>query len=204
MSEIIRDIKQGDPEWHQLRLASIGGTSISVIKPSGNPRRALLDIFVGEYLTQVPAENKKFKYADRGNHYEDAARKCFSLTYHVDVEQVAMVKDGPHKHYSPDDLIGDDELAEYKVRLPSVFVRATQERYFPTPVKYQIQWGLAITRRKRCYYVQYCPEFDNIGFNPLIVEIIERDEDLIRDLQSSATVFINDMKKLADKIKQRR
>lgn len=204
MPDIIRDIKQGTDEWLKLRVASIGGTAISAIKPAGNPRAALLDVFVGEYLTGVPAENKKFKYADRGNQYEDAARKCFAATYGLEVEQVAMIKDGPHKHFSPDDLVDDDALAEYKVRLPSVFVRATQERYFPTPIKYQIQWGLHITERERCYYVQYCPEFDDVGdLDPLIVEIIYRDEPLIKDLRSSAAVFISDMHKMADKIRKR-
>lgn len=201
--EIIRDIPQGSKEWLDLRLASIGGTAIGTIHPAGNPRKQLLNIFVGEYLTGVPAENKKFKYFERGNKYEDDARKCFAATYGVITEQVTIVKRGPHQHYSPDDLIDDDEIAEYKVRLPSVFITATQEHHLPTTVKYQIQWGLHTTKRKRCYYVQYCPEFDWIGLNPLIVEIIERDETMIRDLRSSAEVFIADMLKMAERIKSR-
>lgn len=203
MPEIIRGIPQGTDEWKQLRVASIGGTSIGVIQPSGTPRKNLLYMYVGEFLTGVVAENKKFKFADRGNQYEDSARKCFSLTYGVDVEQVSIVRNGAHKHYSPDDLIGDDEFVEYKIRLPSVFIQALQKRHYPTNVKYQIQWGLHTTERKRCYYVQYCPEFDAVGLNPLIVEIIERDEPLIKDLRASADVFISDMLKMADKIMNR-
>lgn len=204
MPDIIRDIEQGSPAWHQLRCASIGGTAIGVIQPAGTPRREFLKVFAGELLTGVPAENKKFKFADRGNKYEDDARQCFSLEYGIETEQVAMIKDGPHKHHSPDDIVvGEDSFVEYKVRLPSVFVGAIEKRHYPTGVKYQNQWGLCVSKFKRCFYVQYCPEFAEAGLNPLIVEIIGRDEPMIKDLRSSADVFISDAMKLAERIKNR-
>ena len=203
MPEIIRDIEQGSDKWLKLRCASIGGTSICKIAPNGKQRNDLLRVFVGEFLTGKPAENKGFQFAERGIEHEDGARQDYALTHGVEVEQVAMVRLDEHKHTSPDGLVGDDGMIEIKTRIPSVFVTAIIDGNKPINVVRQIQWGLYICDRQWCEYLQWCPEFAEVGLNPMIIERIERDEAMIRDLRSSAEVFIADMLKMAKRIKSR-
>lgn len=204
MPEIIKDCEQGSEQWFKYRIASIGGTAIGKIAPNGKQRNDLLRVFVGEFLTGVPADNITFKYADRGTNNEGDARSEYGLSHHIDVEQVAIVRQSRHKHTSPDGLVGTDGMIEIKTRIPSIFVSAIEDGNFPINTKRQIQWGLYICEREWCDYIQFCPEFNEVGLNPLIVERVGRDEKMIKDLRSSADVFISDMLKLADKIKNRR
>jgi hypothetical protein len=203
MPEIIKDCEQGSDEWLTLRCASIGGTAIGKIAPNGKQRHDLLRVFVGELLTGQPAENKGFQFAERGHEFEDKARSDYILTHGSEVEQVAMVRLDHHKHTSPDGLVGNDGMVEIKTRIPSVFVSAIEDGNRPINVARQIQWGLYVCEREWCDYIQYCPEFAEAGLNPMIVERITRDDKLIKDLRSSADVFISDMLKMADKIKNR-
>jgi len=203
MPEIIVDCEQGSDRWRELRCASIGGTAIGKIAPNGKQCNDLLRAFVGEYLTGVPAENKGFQFLERGHEFEDTARQDYALTSGAEVQQVALVRLDNHKHTSPDGLVGTDGMIEIKTRIPSVFVTAIEDGNKPINVTRQVQWGLYVSGRQWCDYIQYCPEFAEVGLNPTIIERIERDENMIKDLRSSADVFISDMLKMAEKIKGR-
>ena len=143
MSEIYTEIPQGSKEWFDLRLGSIGGSGISTVVSSGSGRRQYMLKRASEIITGVRAEDFKFKYADRGHEFEPAARDLYSFRYGVNVDQVALIKDGPYKHHSPDGLVGDDGMIEIKVRLPHVFLEITEDnKPMSTSDRMQVQWGL--------------------------------------------------------------
>jgi len=196
--EIIKDIEQNSEEWFQLRLGSIGGSSIAkaVAKGQGKSRKDLLYKLAGEILTGVPAPSFKFQHADRGHEHEDDARGAYEFNHGVVVEQVSMIKNGHRKHCSPDGLVGDDGMVEIKTRIPSVFIEAMESGKIPTSDKRQMQWSLSRSERRYCDYVQYCPEMKK---NKLLVIRIARDEKLIKELEEGADSFLHDLDSLVAK-----
>lgn len=200
MNEIYADIQQGTPEWFALRLGSIGGTGITTAVSNGSGRKKYMYALASEIITGVKVEDFKFKHADRGHIYEPPARELFEFRYGVKVQQVALIKDGPHMHHSPDGLFGDDDMIEIKVRLPHVFLEIIEDNpAMSTSDRRQVQWGFAKWKRKRCHYIQYCPEYENAGLDPMIVKTITPDWDEIRTLERGAKEFIEEMTELIER-----
>lgn len=194
MSEIYADIQQGTPEWFSLRLGSIGGSGITTAVSNGKGRKEYMRKLASEIITGVKVDDVKFKYADRGHEFEPVARRLYCLRYGADVQEVALIKDGPHMHHSPDGLVGDDGIIEIKVRLPHVFIGITEDNTPPkTSDRRQMQWGLAKWKRKWTDYIQYCPEYDAVGLDPMVVQRVTCDWDEIRTLERGANDFIEEM-----------
>ena len=188
--EIIRDIPQGSDEWFALRIGSLGGSSISkaVAKGEGKTRKQLLYDMVGEILANQKKEHFKSKPMEDGITFEDDARNLYVFKKDCEVDQISMFKDGPHKHYSPDGVIGDTGLLEIKCVIPSTYVEAKITGVVPTDYRRQIQWGLAVSEMEWCDYVVYCP-----AIGELIIQRLVRDEKEIQILKAGADDFITDM-----------
>jgi hypothetical protein len=203
--EIIETCEQGSEDWHKLRLASIGGSSISKITAKGGKQRTSeLYSLAGELLTGLKADHFKFQHADRGHDFEGECRDFYSFTTGIETKQVALVRpEGvKYRHCSPDHLVGDDGMGEIKVRIPSVFVEAGTKGLYPITVRKQIQWSLWICEREWCDYIQYCPEMALQGINPLIVDRKYRDEEMIKELVEGADKFIEEMLVMVERMKK--
>ena len=103
-----------------------------------------------------------------------------------------------HKHYSPDGLVRDDGMIEIKSVIPSVQVETILSGKVPAAYRKQIQWGLHICQRKWCDFVSYSPL---IACQPIFIIRVERDEELIKELDEGADKFIDEMLELVEKIK---
>lgn len=201
--KFIFSTEQGSDEWKQLRLHSVGGTAIGKITPKGKQRSDLINIFVGEMVTGIPYEGKSFTHAERGIEFEPVARSAYEFRRDVSVEHISIIKLGDYMHVSPDGFVGSDGIIEIKTRLPHIFVGAIKSGHLPKATMQQIQWGLFISDRDWCDYIQFCPEFEEKGFDPLIVERIERDGAMIAEMKRAADEFINDVKQLYEVVKSR-
>jgi len=200
--EIIDTIDQLSPEWNALRIGSIGGSSISDVvaqerdstKKSGKTgvRKKLLYRFVGEILSGQKYQGYASHDMKEGAEYETEARGYYSLITGVEVRQVALIKDGPHKHVSPDGLIADVGMVEIKTAIPSIFVETKDTGSIATDRRRQMQWGLKRSGRQWCDYVMYCPYLKG-DYDPMIVIRLERDEKEIEFLEAGADEFIKDM-----------
>jgi len=199
--EIITECEQNSDMWFQHRLASIGGTAINLIAPQGKGYKKTLYEFAGEHVTGIKAESFKFQHADRGHEFEPVARDMYEFIKGVDVDQVALIKTDNHRHVSPDGLVNSDGLIEIKTRIPSIFIEADEEGYFPIADKRQIQWSLHISERKWCDRIQYCPEMASAGKKCILIDRITRDNKMIAELKVISDKFIKEMLKLASKYK---
>jgi hypothetical protein len=106
MMETITSFNQGDTEWHKARIGSLGGSSIgkAVAKGEGKVRKQLLYDMVGEILAGEKKETFKTVYMEEGIKYEGEARDLYAFKFDIEVEEIAMFRDGPHKHASPDGI----------------------------------------------------------------------------------------------------
>jgi len=201
MIEII-DISQGSPEWNTLRIGSIGGSSISkaVAKGQGKTRKQLMYNMVGEILSSEKKQGYMSHEMAEGIKYEPKARAYYSMVYGVVVREIALIKDGAHKHVSPDGLVGGDGMVEIKTAIPSVFVETKDTGKIATDRRRQIQWSLKRAQRQWCDYVMYCPYLKE-GVESMIVIRVDRDEKEIEFLEAGADEFIDEMVGLFLRIK---
>lgn len=195
--EIYDSIDQGSPEWNALRVGSIGGSSISkaVAKGEGKMRKQLLYDLVGELMSGEKKQGYASHEMQEGMKYEPVARSFYSLVNGVHVKQIALIKDGPHKHVSPDGLIDDNGMVEIKTAIPSVFAEMIDTGKIPTDRRRQMQWSLKRSSRQWCDYVMYCPYLKD-DIYPMVTVRIERDEKEIEFLESGADDFIKDLQDL--------
>jgi len=206
MIEIIESIQQGTPEWDLLRIGSIGGSSISAVAAKGRNgeskgRKQLLYDMAGEILSGVKKNGYTNKYMEDGVELEDKARTHYCLQNLCEVRQVALISDAPHKHCSPDGLIGEDGMIEIKCVIPSTFVAYCDGQSIPTDYRRQILWGLNRSGRAWCDFIVYCDLLEGrLKGDNMLVTRVSRDEKEIRELEGEADIFIEELLSLVKRI----
>lgn len=203
--EIIKDINQGTPEWNALRIGSLGGSSISkatAVSKEAKQRTQLLYDMAGEIISGKKKEHYVNQNMLNGTEWENEARLYYSLMTGNEVETIAMIKDGPHKHVSPDGLVDENGMIEIKNVIPSTFVAYIDKPSIPTAYKKQMQWSFARSQRRWCDYVLYCRDFVGQS-NPMVVTRVVRNEKEIGELEAGADLFIKDLLALVERVKGR-
>ena len=204
MIEIIRDIEQGTPEWMTLRVGSVGASSLSKIITSTGKRSTQRQLYLytlaGEILTGKKAESYSNKYMTDGIDNEPQSRMEFQLATMKQVEEVALIfpEGRPGYHISPDGILIPDEEAglELKSVIPSTQVKYLLKNELPTEYVLQCQMSLFVTTWKLWYFCSYCPGL------PLLIVEVTRDDKLISIIRAELNLFIQDLKLIANKIKQ--
>ena len=202
---IVRDdIEQLDEEWMELRIGSIGGSSISsaIAKGEGKTRQTLMWDFVEEIISGEKKSGFVSWDMREGLKWEPRGRLLYELKYLTPVKQIALVKHSEHKHYSPDGWVNDNGMIEIKRAILPVFQETREKRNIPTDRRRQMQWGLFICEREWCDYVMYCPYIEK-KVDPLLVIRVERDEKEIKELDKGANLFIEEMQSLLIKVMKR-
>jgi hypothetical protein len=105
-------------------------------------------------------------WTDRGILMEEEARSWYEFDQGVEVRQVGLVLSGRRLGFSPDGLIGDDGMVEFKVPKPSTHVRYLMDGGLPDEYKAQVHGGLIICDRDWCDFVSYSRDF-----RPLVVRV---------------------------------
>jgi len=208
--DIITDCVQGDERWFQLRLASIGSSGIkkATAKGKGKVRNDYLFQKAYEYLTgNVP----KFYSNDAmqlGTDSEPLSRDLYSFEKNVEVEQVAIIKEGSHKHASVDGCVGENGIVEIKNTNGPNYIEIISKEKVPAEHAKQIAWELRISQREWCDFIQahwIRNEHGEIvsGYpdNPIWVKRVYRDEKLIKELDEGANKFIEELLETVEKVK---
>jgi hypothetical protein len=199
MMEILTCDQLSD-EWFAARIGSIGGSGIAsvVAKGKGKVRNNLLYRLAGELLSGQKYQGYTNADMERGIEQEQAARDMYTFVTGNKCEQVGLVKDSTHRHYSPDALLGNDGVLEIKCTIPSVHIETIVKDEIPAEYRKQCQWGLFICE---------CDFVDFVSYSPLIIDkpilIIRRgrDEKLIKELDEGAYTFVLELKALVERIK---
>jgi len=196
----IIDAPQLSDEWFAARIGSIGGSSISAVvaKGKGKMRKNLLYRLAGEILSGQKYEGYSNDHMERGIQQEADARDMYEFVSGNHVYQTGLIKASEHKHESPDGLVGDDGKIEIKCTIPSVHIGTIISDKVPSEYVKQIQWGLHICKRKWCDFVSYSP---TVISKPIWIKRVERDEDLIAELNDGADQFIRELREIVRKIK---
>jgi len=199
----IYDCEQGSPEWFALRLGSIGGSRISdvVAGGKGQMRKNLMYRLVGEIRSGKNYEGYSNQNMKRGLEQEPDARDFYEWKTNTDVVRVGVVKEGDHKHYSPDGLIGFDSIIEIKCAIPSIHAERIDTDKIEGEYYKQIQWGLHICQREWCDFISYSPLDTD---KPIWIKRYFRDKPLINELNAGADKFLTELALIIRKLKEMR
>jgi len=201
MMEVIRDISQGSDEWFQLRVGSVGASSVSKIITStgkrSSQRKAYLYTLAGEILTGKKTESYSNQFMKDGIEREPQTRMEFQLETFKVVEEVAVIfPDGrPGYHVSPDGLIvGEESGLELKSVIPATQVKYLDKGVLPTEYKLQVQMSLFVSGFETWWFCSFCPGLD------IFVLEVQRDEILIATIKKELKLFCTELNELVAKL----
>jgi hypothetical protein len=201
----IIDVEQNTPDWLEMRLGSIGGSSITDVlaRPPKTGRSKSWKKLLWKKAAEVtagaveqntpPALQALF---DRGHKYEKEAIDHYAWETGQNMQRVGIVlSDIPGVHYSPDGLT-DDGVIEVKVRLPHVFIELSEENTTEIQYRRQCQMGMWVCEKKWADLVDYCPEK-----HWMRVTRFERDEAMIDQIDIKLGEFRKELAVLVEKYK---
>lgn len=203
-------IEQGSEEWFELRRGLATGSHFADVMAKGRggeesttrrnyKMRLALEIVTGQVVPEAFTGNK---HTERGKEMEPFARMAYeSITGEI-VTEVPFIR---HKFLqagvSPDGLVGDDGLVEFKCPIPSIhweYINLAQGTP-PAEYKWQVYGEMWVAERQWNDFVSYCEAMPE----PLRTHIIRvpRNEAVIAELDAGVSKFIAEVNLLVKEIK---
>lgn len=193
----MHDIEQGSTEWHALRCGKVTASRVAdvIAKTKTGPSASRLNYaaeLIAERLTGVSADGFTNAAMQWGTDQEPNARRAYEFMNDVSVEQVAFVihPDIEDAGASPDGLVGDHGLVEFKCPNTATHIDTLIKQEVPTKYITQMQWQMACTGRQWCDFVSYDPRLPESM--QLFVKRVSRDNDFIASLEDEVVKFLKE------------
>ena len=190
-------VDQNTDEWMELRRGKFTASTFKdmfATKTTQTYQKAIYKV-VFERLTGEQPESFSNEYMQRGHELEPLARKEYEMQTFADIQDAGFFELNEWVGASPDGLVGKDGLIEIKCPSFNVTINYLLKKKLPNIYRHQVQGQLYVTGRKWCDFMIYHPKL-----KPLIIRI-ERDEELIVELESKLTESIELAKSIINKIK---
>lgn len=194
----MNDLQRTD-EWYAARAGKITASRIADMMAKtkagwGASRAAYAAELIAERLTGQPVDGFTSAAMQWGIDTEPQALAAYSFLTDCAVDPVGFV---PHPDFdmggaSPDGLVGADGLVEVKCPNSKTHIEYFEAGNPPRKYLLQMQWQMACTERAWCDFVSFDPR---IG-EPLLqtfVTRVERDDDLIAEILTTAREFSDDI-----------
>ena len=159
MPRIYESFDQKSLEWDLVRLGKLTGSQVSdaLMKPSTKGYQNLKAKLIAERLT---GEIKRMSAPsmDWGHAHEPMARIEHALVCNHVITEVAFVELTDDFGCSPDGLVNEDGIVEYKCPYnSSVHISTLLNDKVPPEYVPQIQWNMFVTGRRWCKFVSFDP-----------------------------------------------
>jgi putative phage-type endonuclease len=193
---IVINVTQGTDEWFAARLGRPTGSVYSDVLARGKDggksvtRQKLIVKLALEVVTGKCAPmGFKSQAMQDGTDREPIARALYEASRGVFVEEVGFCQhDTIFTGVSPDGLVGDDSMVEFKCPIETTHREYMLRKDEPPEYRAQIQGQLWVTGRQWCDFVSYHPDFPENA--QLIVRRVLRDEAYISNLEA-AVIALN-------------
>lgn len=195
---IIHNLDQQTPEWFKVRLGKLTASKAQAIATAGKGLDTLCLEKVAELLTK--RQPTPFSNADteRGNELEEMARSAYELETGNLVTKVGFIEHNEWVGCSPDGLVGEDGLVEFKCKNDVNFLKYLLEGEIDAEHEWQMQMQMWVADRKWCDYVLF-----NDGFEqPLVIARIARDDAKIEKIKVGIEKAIEKMDSMLAKVKK--
>jgi len=204
MSLIIHDIDQNTEDWAKVRSGKVTGSSWHALDVNGKQENGfgvgaitLMKQIAEERITGVPQDNYSNKATDWGHTYEDDARVNYELTFFEKVVQVGFVEKNEWVGCSPDGLVGEDQIVEFKC-LPKEHMTILIDNNPNSNHLKQCQFNLWVTGRSVCKLVYFHPNHPDK--TKMIVFDVHKDKEYYERIQERVNTFVRMTEKLIRKI----
>ena len=199
---------QRTEEWHQQRLGRVTASRVADIiaktKSGYSTSRAnYMAELICERLTGVRGDFYMNAAMQWGVEKEAEARAAYEALSGFLVTEVGFT---PHNSMedagaSPDGLVSDDGLVEFKCPLTATHLDTILTGTVPSKYIIQMQWQMACTGRQWCDFVSYDPRLPEAM--RLLVKRVPRDEELIRELNREVLRFLAEIELKLAKLEEK-
>lgn len=193
---------QGTPEWFAARLGKATGSRFADVLAGGKglTRKAYAVQLALEIVTGKQAETFTSQAMQDGTEREPIARALYEAHTGNFVDEVGFcLHDTMDCGVSPDGLINEDGGIEIKCPKASTHAGYLSIPAEPSTYTAQIQGCMWVTGRSWWDFVSYHPDFPENA--QLIVRRIQRDDVYIAALQTSVEMFMKEVKREVDLIR---
>lgn len=191
-------MEQRSPEWYAARLGNLTASRMADATATtrsgwGASRANLMAELLAERLTGQSYEGYTSPAMERGREVEAQAKVAYAFQYDVTIEEVAYVPHPiiPRSGASPDGLVGEDGLVEFKSPNTATHIDTLLGKNIKGVYMKQMQWQMACTGRQWCDFVSFDPRLP--PSMALVVERVERDEEMIKQLEGEARLFLDEL-----------
>ena len=193
------EMVQGSPEWLDARCGKVTASRVADVlarkrdgKPTAERERYLMEL-VGERLTGLATSHYLTGPMLEGSEREPQAGDAYAFLHGADIDKVGFVE---HPSIamagaSPDRLVGDLGLVEFKcptlrTHLDTLLTGEIPDQYLP-----QMRWQMACTGRSWCDFATWHP-----GVPPhlrLWVKRLHRDDAQIAKDEAAVGAFLGEV-----------
>ena len=197
--QIVNDIDQSSSEWLDLRMGFVTASRFKDVmaKGQGKTRKSYMVEIAGEVITGQREEKFNSAYMEWGTLTEPQARSMYELDANVEVEEIAFAYlDDKKVGCSPDGLVGDDGLVEFKCPKTTTQIETFLSGKMPTGHKPQTQGQIWVMEREWCDFVSFDPRIN--GSSGYFIERVYRDDKYIKELESACDAFLCDLNEMIE------
>ncbi len=161
---IFHDVQQNTDAWSDLRIGKATASNFACFmandgKAFGEPaKRYALQIALERITGQKSEFSFSNEHMERGHEQEPIARALYEESFFTDVKNGGFFD---HFHYgdSPDGLISDDGVVEFKSVIAPTHYATIQRGGFDPAYKWQLVGHLDCTGRNWVDFASYCADF---------------------------------------------
>jgi putative phage-type endonuclease len=197
-------MEQRTTEWHQARLGKVTASRVSevIAKGKGATRESYMADLIVERLTGQRGGGFSTAHMEWGTEQEPHARAAYSARTGELVEEVGFIQHARLEHAgaSPDGLVNDEGLVEFKCPATSTHLDTLLAGEVPTKHIPQIQFQMACTGRKWCDFVSYDPRLPE--HLRMFVKRVKRDDKYITTLEGEVKTFLAELNEKLEKLQE--
>jgi predicted phage-related endonuclease len=201
------DAPQGSPAWLQARLGRATASRVSdIVAKAKNgtwyaTREKYMAELVAERLTGVPYPGYVSASMQWGTDTQPQAEAEYAFVADVDITPVGFVE---HPRIamsgaSPDGLIGDDGLVEYKCPDSHTHIATLLGEAIPAAYLTQMQFQMSCTGRHYCDWVSFDPRLPD--YARLHIHRVYRDDEYIAELENEVRIFLIEVDKKTERVR---
>lgn len=189
------ECEQGSEEWYAARLGIPTASHFNDVNAGGDgkQRRKYMLRLAGERITGQIAEAYSNAHMERGKEHEPMARAQYAFDTDAEVRMIGFIRLGK-TGCSPDGLIGDDGMVEFKSALPDILIDTHLRKRYPPEHRLQLQGNLWIANRQWIDIVIYWRGM------PSYKERVFRDQQVINDLDVQVHNFNRELDSIVKQI----
>lgn len=200
-------MEQRTDDWFAARLGKVTASRVSdVIAKTKSGYSASRDNYMADLIVERLTNQKASSFSNAamewGTATEPAARAAYSAATGELVEEVGFINHPriANAGCSPDGLVGDEGLCEFKCPATSTMLDTLLADKVPSKYIPQVQFQMAVTGRKWCDFVSFDPRLpDHLR---LFVKRVERDDDYIKALEGEVTLFLSELEEKVTKLQE--